>query len=185
MFQSDHSPGLPAGSLLLAELGIDPAAVREAIEDERAMRCPERPAVYPARSFARLVPEPAAGVPQTRRKLVAVEHADQLLVRVKALVGHRAPLAVLPLDHVGDYGVGMKLGIEVARGVVAEGGGDDLLVAHPRHPAGIGSLPRTRSGVLHPGLGGVFLDPGQRRRHGAVVRLDDALVAAHQRGDGD
>ena len=61
MFQSDHSPDLPAGSLLLAELGIDPAAVREAIEDERAMRCPERPAVYPARSFAGLVPEPAAG----------------------------------------------------------------------------------------------------------------------------
>ena len=25
------------------------------------MRCPERPAVYPARSFAGLVPEPAAG----------------------------------------------------------------------------------------------------------------------------
>ncbi len=60
MFQSDHSPDLPAGSLL-AEMGIDPAAVREAIEDARAMRCPERPAVYPARSFAGLVPEPAAG----------------------------------------------------------------------------------------------------------------------------
>ena len=61
MFQSDHSPDLPAGSLLLAELGIDPAAVREAIEDARAMRCPDRPAVYPERSFARLAPEPAAG----------------------------------------------------------------------------------------------------------------------------
>ena len=60
MFQSDHSPDLPAGTLL-AELGIDPAAVREAIEDERAMRCPERPAVYPEHSFARLAPEPAAG----------------------------------------------------------------------------------------------------------------------------
>jgi len=60
MFQSDHSPDLPAGSLL-AELGIDPAAVREAIEDAHARRCPERPAVYPARSFAGLVPEPAAG----------------------------------------------------------------------------------------------------------------------------
>ncbi len=59
MFQSDHSPDLPTG--IIAELGIDPAAVREAIEDERAMRCPERPAVYPEHSFARLVPEPAAG----------------------------------------------------------------------------------------------------------------------------
>ena len=59
MFQSDHSPDLPAG--VIAELGIDPAAVREAIEDARARRCPERPAVYPPRSFAGLVPEPAAG----------------------------------------------------------------------------------------------------------------------------
>ncbi len=58
MFQSDHSPDLPAG--IIAELGIDPAAVREAIEDARAMRCPERPAAYPARSFARLAPEPAS-----------------------------------------------------------------------------------------------------------------------------
>ena len=60
MFQSDHSPDLPAGTLL-AELGIDPAAVREAIEDERAMRCPVRPAVYPEHGFASLYPEPAAG----------------------------------------------------------------------------------------------------------------------------
>ena len=59
MFQSDHSPDLSAG--IIAELGIDPASVREAIEDARAMRCPDRPAVYPERSFARLVPEPAAG----------------------------------------------------------------------------------------------------------------------------
>ena len=59
MFQSDHSPDLSAG--VIAELGIDPAAVREAIEDARVRRCPDRPAVYPARSFARLVPEPAAG----------------------------------------------------------------------------------------------------------------------------
>jgi len=61
MFLSDHSTDLPAGSLLLAELGIDPAAVREAIEDERAMRCPERPAVYPEHGFADLFPEPAVG----------------------------------------------------------------------------------------------------------------------------
>ena len=59
MFQSDHSPNLPAG--IIAELGIDPATVREAIEDARSMRCPERPAAYPEHSFAGLVPEPAAG----------------------------------------------------------------------------------------------------------------------------
>ena len=61
MFLSDHSPDLPAGSLLLAELGIDPAAVREAIEDARAMRCPERPAVYPEHGFAGLFPESPSG----------------------------------------------------------------------------------------------------------------------------
>ena len=60
MFLSDHSPDLTGGSLLLAELGIDLAAVREAIEDARAMRCPERPAIYPEHGFAGLFPEPAA-----------------------------------------------------------------------------------------------------------------------------
>ena len=45
----------------LAELGIDPAAVREVIEDERAIRCPDRGAVYPAHGFASLYPEPAFG----------------------------------------------------------------------------------------------------------------------------
>ena len=60
MFQFDHFPDFPDGSLL-AEIGIDPRTVREAIEDERAIRCPNRGATYPERSFARLVPEPAAG----------------------------------------------------------------------------------------------------------------------------
>ena len=60
MFLSDHSPDLTGGSLL-AELGIDPAAVREAIEDARAMRCPERPAVYPEHGFAGLFPEASSG----------------------------------------------------------------------------------------------------------------------------
>ena len=119
----------------------------------------------------------ATQLPQTRRELVAVEHADQLLVRVEALIGHRAPLAVLPLDHVGDYGVGVKLGIEVARGVMPEGGSDDLLVADARHATDIG--------IFHPGLGRVLLDPGERRRHGAIVGFDDAPVAAHQRGERD
>ena len=59
MFLSDHFLDLPAG--IITELGIDPAAVREAIEDARSMRCPERPAVYPEHSFAGLIPEPPAG----------------------------------------------------------------------------------------------------------------------------
>ena len=84
---------------------------------------------------------------------------------------------VLALHHVGDYRMAVELRIEVARGVVAEGGGDDFLSADAPHPAGFRSL--------HAGLGGVLLDPGERRLHGAVVRLDDAVVAAHQGGDGD
>ena len=47
--------------MLLAELGIDPAAVREAIEDARVIRCPERPAVYPEHGFAGLFPEAPLG----------------------------------------------------------------------------------------------------------------------------
>ena len=61
MFRPDHDFGAPSGPDLFAELGIDPAAVREAIEDERAIRCPDRGAVYPAHGFASLSPEPAFG----------------------------------------------------------------------------------------------------------------------------
>ena len=60
MFQSDHSPDISADSDLLAEIGVDRHTVREIAEDDRAIRCPERPAAYPERSFASLVPEPAS-----------------------------------------------------------------------------------------------------------------------------
>ena len=59
MFRPHHDFGAPCGPDLFAELGIDPAAVRETIEDDRAIRCPERAAVYPAHGFASLSPEPA------------------------------------------------------------------------------------------------------------------------------
>ena len=58
MFHPDHSLDLPTGDLL-AELGIDPLTVREVIDDDRAIRCPERAAIYPERRFADLVPEPS------------------------------------------------------------------------------------------------------------------------------
>ena len=61
MFHPDHDFGAPCGPDLFAELGIDPAAVRETIEDERAIRCPERAAFYPEYGFASLSPEPAFG----------------------------------------------------------------------------------------------------------------------------
>ena len=59
MFDPDHSLDLPTGSDLLRELGVDRHTVREIAEDERAIRCPERSAVYPAHGFADLTPEPA------------------------------------------------------------------------------------------------------------------------------
>ena len=58
MSHSDPSFDLPAGRALLSEFGIDPAAVREAIEHDRAIRCPDREAAFPERRFADFVPEP-------------------------------------------------------------------------------------------------------------------------------
>ena len=105
-------------------------------------------------------------------QLAPVERAEQHLRSVELFVGHAAPLVVLAPDHVGDHGMGVELRIEIARGVVAEGGGDDLLISRPHH------LPR--HGILHPGLGDVFFDPRERRLHCPVMRLDDAGVAADQ-----
>ena len=51
----------PTGGDLLAEIGVDRHTIREIAEDERAMRCPDRGAVYPAYGFASLSPEPAFG----------------------------------------------------------------------------------------------------------------------------
>ena len=45
MFHPDRSFDLPTGDSLLAEFGIDPAAVREVAEDDRALRCPDRDAL--------------------------------------------------------------------------------------------------------------------------------------------
>ena len=61
MFLSDHSLQ-PGSSDLLAELGIDPLTVREVIDDDRAVRCPDHAAVFPAYGFASLSPEPAFGM---------------------------------------------------------------------------------------------------------------------------
>ena len=58
MFNPHFRLGAPTGGELRAELGIDPMAVREIADDERATRCPDRGAMYPERSFASLDPEP-------------------------------------------------------------------------------------------------------------------------------
>ena len=62
MFHPHTSLDLPTCGDLLEECGIDPAAVREVVEDERAIRCPDRGAVYPEYGFANLAPEPAFGM---------------------------------------------------------------------------------------------------------------------------
>ena len=50
------------GSDLLAEIDVDRHTVREIAEDERAIRCPDRGAIYPEYGFASLFPEPAFGM---------------------------------------------------------------------------------------------------------------------------
>ena len=73
--------------------------------------------------------------------------------------------------------MGVQRGVEVARGVVAEGGDDGLLAAGAHHAPGLL--------VLHPGLGDVLLEPGEGAPHRPVVGVDDAHIAADERRQGD
>ncbi len=63
MFDPDTSQDLLNDSDLMAEVGIDRHTVRELADDDRAIRCPDRGAVYPAYGFASLSPEPASPLP--------------------------------------------------------------------------------------------------------------------------
>ena len=54
MFDPYSETGIPSTSELLAEIGIDPAVIQEVIEDDRAVRCPDRDAVFPDRTIADL-----------------------------------------------------------------------------------------------------------------------------------
>ena len=118
-----------------------------------------------------------AEVLQPAGELRPVDRADCHLLPVEAVVDHRPPFAVLALDHVGDHAMGMQLGIEVARSVVAESRGHHLLVTCADH--------RTRRLVLDPGPDGVLLDPGEGLPHRLVVRVHDPPVAAHHRYERD
>ena len=64
MFLSSFDTGFDADTPLagdmLAEFGVHPAAVREAIAEDRALRCPDRDAVFPERRLADLYPAPAS-----------------------------------------------------------------------------------------------------------------------------
>ena len=56
MFRID--PDFPlTGEQVLAELGLDPRALRDAIEDDRTRRCPDRETAYPQRRISDLDPE--------------------------------------------------------------------------------------------------------------------------------
>ena len=57
MFDPDFAFDIPTGSSLLAEVGIRPEHVREVVEDDRAIRCPDRGAAYPVHGFAGLAPD--------------------------------------------------------------------------------------------------------------------------------
>ena len=59
MFNPHFRLGAPSGGDLLTELGVRPELVSEIAEDERAIRCPDRGAVYPEHGFASLAPEPS------------------------------------------------------------------------------------------------------------------------------
>ena len=62
MFHPNTPLDNPTGSDLLHELGVDRHTVRELAEDEHAIRCPDRGAVYPEYKFANLALEPALGM---------------------------------------------------------------------------------------------------------------------------
>ena len=51
MFNPDFNLDVPTGADLLAEFGLDPQAISAVIEDDRAMRCPDRGAVAEFRMY--------------------------------------------------------------------------------------------------------------------------------------
>ena len=71
MFLSPFDPGYdfepPSGSALLAEIGIDPHTVSEVIDDDRAIRCPDRDSVLPEPS--RFAHQASRAMPSRARSL--------------------------------------------------------------------------------------------------------------------
>ena len=68
MFDSDFDPVTPAGSGLLADLGLDTHSVRDALADDRARRCPDREAQAGERPVAEretvFLGSPGAAIPE-------------------------------------------------------------------------------------------------------------------------
>ena len=121
--------------------------------------------------------DPVAELPELAREFPAVERPDEHLRPVEFLVGHGAPLLVVSPDHVGNDGVGVKLGVEVAGGVMPERRRHHLLAPGTHHAA--------RVRVAEAGFRDVLLDPAERTPDRLVVGRHDAFVAADQRGERD
>ena len=119
--------------------------------------------------------DPVAESLQFPGQFAAVQRAEQHLGAVQPLVGHRSPFVVGAEQHVGDHRVRVQHRVQVSGCVMPERGNHRFLVACPDHPPGCG--------VLQPGLGGVLLEPGQALSDRLVVGVDDAGVAADERGE--
>ena len=152
--------------------GLDLGAARGEGVDDRARDAGDLEASVGMGFF-----DVVADASEFAREFAAIHGADEHLGGVEFLVGDGAPFSVLALDHVGDDGVGVELGVEVARCVVGECGGDRLLSPGANDVSGLR--------VLHAGFDGVFLDPGEGAPDGGLMGGGDAHVAAHQRGEGD
>ncbi len=78
-------------------------------------------------------PDAVAETLQPLRQFRPVDRPDGHLALEQAVIDHRAPLGILALDHVGDDGMRVELGIQVPGSVVLETGGDRLLAAGADH----------------------------------------------------
>ena len=59
MFRTDYDfEEALTGSDVLAEIGLDPRAIQDVIDDDRARRCPDRDTVLPPRRIADFTTEP-------------------------------------------------------------------------------------------------------------------------------
>ena len=109
---------------------------------------------------------------EPRSQLVAVVRPDQLLIPAQRRRLDALPGAVLRTRHVRQHAVGMKLGIEIPAGEVAEARHHHAVGLHPGTPL--------RRRIPAPGLQEIPLDPVERRPHRLVVGADDTRIPHHQ-----
>jgi hypothetical protein len=96
-----------------------------------------------------------------------VEVAEGVLVVLEVVGVERVPPAVRGLDLAGDDGVGVELGVVLARGGLLEGGHSE--------PVGVGEGPGAVD--AHPGGAAVALEVAEDGGDGGVVGVEHGLVA--------